>query len=1271
MIGTQISHFKILSKIGEGGMGVVYRAEDLDLGRIVAIKVLPPHLVGDEDRRARFVAEARTAAAVTHPHIATVHEIGQSDDVIFIAMELVEGRSIRKLIDTGGLTIKHAVRLATEMAEGLAAAHGAQIAHRDLKPDNVVVGNDGHVKILDFGLARLLSDPNGATRRSQVTTEPGDPAQTGDTPEPAPTPETKQTPSAPDDSDVPNAEAVTLPVGDKRVLGTPAYMSPEQARGLDVDYRTDIFSFGCTLYEMITGMPPFHGPTPTSTIADIIHTEPPSAASVNPETPSSVQWILDKCLEKNPDSRYQDTRDLVVDLHHLYPDTGTQTGSQSGESDAWPTRKTLEVDTRPIWQRPLPVAVAVLIALLGMTGTLLFRSERNVIPPAEENSLAVFPFENLGNPDDPDRLGEILQELLITDLSGLEPLNVFSSQRLSDIERQLRRDGEAASTKDVASTVATRAGAERMVTGKLSQLGERWILTTQLTDVSTGRVLKSKRINGDDLYGMVDQLTSEIYGEFAMPVEVTDASIKDKTSTSMEAYKHYLEGKDYLDANQFNEAVQELTEAVQIDPTFGQAYYQLGLATWWLFSDTGAGRDHIVHLLENELYATAKEKDMAEAMLLVIDNRWSEAAPVLEKLAERYPDDKYAWYGLGESQYHSPSSNSNDRARESFERAVALDPEFLLPYRHIFDTLWASERFEEAIARADQLLELEPNSALWQRYKVGSLAITGDIPGTEQALQEALETNGSSEDRRELYKMVAFQLASLDYVPLAEKYTRLAMEADPSHNDPALIRSLLGLLQAQRKHDEYEERVRELLSNDPENQTYRASLLDAKFHKHEFEAAFKMAQQLCVEEPGHGRWYQYLARAAVYLGQDDLLEQVIATAARHNDSADEARRLLSNIAYAYGSTGNHNQAKVYFTRAIEIDPEVEYLDELIGIGLQELRRGRFDVAEKWFKRARKLAPENPRPLFLTALLDVERGNVKTALRRFDEAIALLPPSKLFPFISASLHILTGNSKAIEPLLAPEKVSLAAEFQKWRVLYNEPGDIPLGIAWAYLLSGSLEDARLTFEHGLSAEMGRRDQAPYKGLGWTLLNEERYDQAEAAFRAGLNIGYGHGDLLRGIGIARLLKGDAEGAERYARQASERDRPDIENLRLLAFALAEQGRHADALPIAERTVAMDSSRTSFELLAWVLVDGELDIDRGIDVAKQAKALPNRFLDVGKKLSHRACADHSLGLAYLKKGKPKDAAQHLKKAAMQQPNRACIYDHLETAHDVRRGTR
>ena len=285
--------------------------------------------------------------------------------------------------------------------------------------------------------------------------------------------------------------------------------------------------------------------------------------------------------------------------------------------------------------------------------------------------------------------------------------------------------------------------------------------------------------------------------------------------------------------------MQALTEAVKIDPTFGQAYYQLGVATWWLYSDSGAGRDHIQHLLDNELYATTKEKEMAEAMLLVVDNRWSDAKPMFEKLVNHYPDEKYAWYALGESQYHSPSGNLMDEARGSFEQAVALDPEFLLPYRHIFDTLWAVERYEEAIKRADDLLELEPNNPLWHRYKVGSMAITGDISRMETALAKALETNGTPEDRRELYKTVAFQVARLDYAPLAEKYTRKALDADPAHDDPQLVRSLLNSLRQQFKHDEYETWVRDILADEPDNDAYRASLLDVKFFKHEFATVFE------------------------------------------------------------------------------------------------------------------------------------------------------------------------------------------------------------------------------------------------------------------------------------------------------------------------------------------------------------------------------------------------------------------------------------------------
>ncbi len=1247
MIGKQISHFRILSKVGEGGMGVVYRAEDRDLGRIVALKVLPPHLVGDQDRRARFVAEARTAASVTHPNIGTIHEIGEGDGHIFIAMELVEGESLRSRIRKG-LSVKEALQLAAEIAAGLAAAHRARIAHRDLKPDNIVIAKDGHVKILDFGLARLLEGPLSQQRPSRA-----------DTP-------------ATQDGGAPEAEvadlhrAVTIPVGDQKVLGTPAYMSPEQARGLDLDYRTDIFSFGCTLYEMLTGRPPFQGPSTTSVIHEIINRDPIPATVLNPETPSSVQWILDKCLEKDPNRRYQDTRDLVVDLEHLYPDTGAVT--RSGENDSWRTSGPSAAGRRTR-QRRMAVFALVLVAILAAAAYRFWRGSSFGAPAAQANSLAVFSFTNLKDPSDPERLGKILQELLITDLSGLEPLKVYSSQRLADIERQVgQQEGEAT---DLQSTVARQAGAQRMLTGSLSQRGDAWVLTAQLTDVATGQVLGSKRLDGGDIYAMVDELTDQLQKDFTLrpPADVAGRSIKEKTSTSMEAWRHYLGGVDHLNANQFSEAVEELSTAVRVDPRFGQAYYQLGLATWWRYSDIGAGRDHLLHFLDKELYASEQEKQIAEAMLLVVDAKFGEALPRFQALARAHPDDKYIWYGLGEAQFHFPGESRQSESLASFERAAALDPDFLLPYWHIFAVLWGEERVDEALQRAEGLIAKDPDNPLWHRYRAASVVYRGDPQQGRAALAQAEEFNTTSEDRRDLYKIVAQSWGNLGYANLAEESLEKALEADPGHDDPQLIRGLSEYLKAQRKLDEYEQRTRALLAAAPENDLYQANLIDVTMEKHQFADAAKLAREFAGAEPANPRWYWYWAAATILSGQEANLADVLARAQQHNHSGDDLRNLYAAVASAYAACGYQNLSIDYFRRAIAAEAEpAAYL--LQSVGYRELRRGHLEVAENWFREAAEVSPKNPQPLLLLALLEVERGEIERARTRLAEAEKLQPASRLQPFMGASLGIFTGDDETFAKLLTSETDSLTAEFQKWRVLYGEPGHFPLGLAWAYLLAGRNAEAEASFSAGTTLDFAQRDPVVYKGLGLTYLNQGDYGRAEAAFTSGLQVGVDKGAMLRGIGIARLLQGDAKGAEAAARRALPEDHPHVDSARLLGFALAEQDRHREALVVAEQAVAMDSSRTSFELLAWVLIDGELDLKRGAEVAKHAMTLPTSFLDVEKALPHRACAHHSLGLAYLKQGKPQLAAQQLEKAAALQPNRDCIHDDLMRATSVPSGT-
>lgn len=287
MIGQTLKHYVVESKLGQGGMGVVYRARDTRLNRAVALKVLAREVTGDTERRRRFLREAQSAAAVTHPAIAQIYDVDEVDGVIFIAMELVEGRTVRQVIGAGELDLLGAVDIALQVASGLAKAHEAGIVHRDIKSDNVMLTPDGHAKLLDFGLAKLV--------------EPD--------------------PDSPSASDMPTRGVTSAPTQLGMVLGTIAYMSPEQARGRNVDQRSDIFSLGVMIYEMSTGKMPFEGTSPVDTMHAIAFEEARPVTQIRPGLPPDLQRVVSRCLRKRPEDRYQSTRDLVDDLKRLRSDT--------------------------------------------------------------------------------------------------------------------------------------------------------------------------------------------------------------------------------------------------------------------------------------------------------------------------------------------------------------------------------------------------------------------------------------------------------------------------------------------------------------------------------------------------------------------------------------------------------------------------------------------------------------------------------------------------------------------------------------------------------------------------------------------------------------------------------------------------------------------------------------------------------------------------------------------------------------------------------------
>ena len=335
MIGRTLSHFRIIAKIGEGGMGVVYKAEDVKLRRQVAIKVLPPHLLDNPERRLRFLREARTAAAVSHPNICHVYEIDEADGITFIAMEYLEGRPLRSLLAGRSLSIKRTLELGAQIVEGLAVAHKAMIVHRDLKPENIIVTGADNVKILDFGLAKLVQEQT----------------------------ETTLTDLAVRQQDTISDEVTRA----GKVLGTAAYMSPEQAQAKPVDTRSDLFSFGIVLYEMATGRMPFHGRNASETLAAILHHQPSAASLLNAEVPAELDRILAKCLEKDPSDRYQDSRDLAVDLKHLKRDTESQAVRRTESAVSRPAQKARL--SRAVW-----ISTALVVAAAAIsTGYLSWR----------------------------------------------------------------------------------------------------------------------------------------------------------------------------------------------------------------------------------------------------------------------------------------------------------------------------------------------------------------------------------------------------------------------------------------------------------------------------------------------------------------------------------------------------------------------------------------------------------------------------------------------------------------------------------------------------------------------------------------------------------------------------------------------------------------------------------------------------------------------------------------------------------------------------------
>ncbi len=626
-----VSHYRILSELGAGGMGVLYKAEDTRLHRPVALKFLSEACARDQQSLERFRREGRAASALNHPNICTIYSIEEHEGQPFIAMEYLEGETVKERIAKGLFSTDDLVKVGMQIADALDAAHSRGIIHRDIKPANIFITNRGEAKALDFGLAKLADDPDELETQ---TASPGD--------------------AATRDGNLTSPGAA---------VGTVAYMSPEQARGQKVDSRTDLFALGVVLYEMATGQQAFTG-TSTAVLYDaILNRDPVSIREIKPSLPPELETIVGKAIEKERGLRYQHASELRTDLMRL---------KRSSDSGRVPAALVPAAN-----RARLAIAIVGVLAILAV-GMYVFRSTAVPPTPLNPSSVAVMYFEDLSDADDSEGLGRLMTSLLTTELSQVGDLEVVSRQRLNDLAREL---GHATGVVDstVATEVARMAGVGTMVLGQVAQAGGRIVISADLVDVETGRLLATPRTEGqgtDEVFTMAEALGSEIRRELRGTLSGAESGAIGAGALltgSVEAYRAYAQAENLFHQGGFEEAAARFREAVNIDPNFAMAHYRLGVASFASGNESEA-REASAAAVERLDSLEDSVQQAVRANHAIVGGDWGDAVPAIEAVLRQEPDNQEALWIMGALYLYYSQSPDPEKLDRLSAMVTELDP---------------------------------------------------------------------------------------------------------------------------------------------------------------------------------------------------------------------------------------------------------------------------------------------------------------------------------------------------------------------------------------------------------------------------------------------------------------------------------------------------------------------------------------------------------------------------------------------------------------------
>jgi serine/threonine-protein kinase len=697
--GTKLGRYEIRSKLGAGGMGEVYMAEDSQLRRRVALKILPGDLASNQDRMRRFIREAQAAAALNHPNIATIHEIGESDGVNFIAMEFIDGFTLRELIHGKQTEMSKLLRYLQHVAEGLAKAHAVGIVHRDLKPDNIMITREGHAKILDFGLAKLI----------------------------------EQRPMPGGDSSEIATAVIPQHSSPGTVMGTVGYMSPEQAQGKtkEIDQRSDIFSFGCILFEAATGKKPFAGDSVIKSLHMVIYEAAPTISDLNPSAPPDLQRIVRRCLEKDPEERYQSIKEVAIELKQLRrelaraafdttvppppktdatraPATESRSQQSLGASTSSPSTSlstrasSAEYLVSGIKRHKLIAALVVLMIVVGAILVRWYFHARDTEVAIE--SIAVLPFVNQNHDPDSEYLSDGVTESIINSLTQLPNLKVIAR---SSVFRYKGKETDPL-------TAGKELGVRAVLTGRILQRGDNLDISTELVDVRDNKQLWGEQYSEkiSDLLSVQSEIAGKITANLRLKLSGEQQNLVAKHYTdNPEAYQLYLKGRFYWNkrsADGFKKASEQFQQAVDKDPSFALAY--VGLADSYSVMEQYAG------VPSSEALPKARA---AVLRALQIDDSLAEAHASLGLINE------HSWQ-LAD-------------AEKEYKRAIELNPNY--PTAHHWYALLLAVTGRDGMAEVKRAQQLDPLSAVIAANVGNHYYGRGDLNAASEEYKKAIELN--------------------------------------------------------------------------------------------------------------------------------------------------------------------------------------------------------------------------------------------------------------------------------------------------------------------------------------------------------------------------------------------------------------------------------------------------------------------------------------------------------------------------------------------------